>query len=67
MEQQWTSEARYSHLLYRLKARKHRVPVSSIVLCGQSMTVLKFMLQNDDTALRKAALKGYVEVAKTLA
>ena len=65
MEQQWTSEIRYSHLSYRLKARKHRV--SSIVLCGQSMTVVKFMLQNGDTALCKAALRGYVEVARTLA
>ena len=31
------------------------------------MTVVKFMLQNGDTALCKAALRGYVEVAKTLA
>ena len=30
------------------------------------MTVVKFALQNGETALHKAALKGYVEVARTL-
>ena len=70
MEQQWTSEIRYNHLLYRQKAtqgesmKNHRA--SSTVLCGQGMTVVKFMLQNGETVLHKAALRGYVEAVTTL-
>ena len=35
-------------------------------MCGQSITVVKFLLQWGETALHKAVLGGHVEVVKTL-